>query len=50
MAAAEGRKAHARERRGDLIFLPWKDLHDRSDCVIFIAITKFCANEAFARG
>jgi hypothetical protein len=37
MAAAQTRKAHAGERWDDGIFLPWKDLHDRSDCVIFIA-------------
>jgi hypothetical protein len=38
MAAAVRTKAHARERKSEGISLPWKDLHNRSDCMILIAI------------
>src|SRR5437867_2656273 len=46
MRAAEGRKARARERRGDSILLRWNDFHNTSDCMIFIVITSSCANES----
>src|SRR4029450_4570896 len=42
IAAAEGRKARTMERSGDCILSRWKDLRDRSDCIIFIVITSSC--------